>query len=562
MNAVTHVGELVDDVAQFFAPVSSDLVDSLVGEYRGMRERIEALAAAVEKEEHAGALTHFINGNLRDDRNVIPHHIGNLFDLAGAIGHLNGMYWNKALHMTDVLDYMPQARRREWDEQIRNPLGIKANSRTGEKEQPPLPEFEEETVRSTLSHLLHSRSQFFAERIDGIFRALSKTHVTNCPEGFNKRMILNRAITHYDTVDHDTAGVINDLRCVIAKFMGREEPKYYVTSDTVSRCRYPNGQWHTIDGGALRMRIYNGVGTAHLEVHPDIAWRLNGVLASIYPAAIPEKNRTRPKRQRKIKDFDLMERPLPFSVIGLLSGMKPAVRPRENPSFQQSRFADTPHTLQFGHGDHDKHALAEAEKVLEAIGGVPDKEGNVSFWRFDYEPRQVINEIVVSGCIPDHKSHQFYPTPTALAERAVDLAGIGPEDDCLEPSAGTGNLAELIHGAHSLCCVEVSPLHCKILEAKGFKPLTTDFLKWHAPTGFDRIVMNPPFDQGRWLAHLEHAASMLRRGGRLVAILPSGAKNKDPLPDLQCQWYGPYDNQFAGASVSVVILVADRSYAS
>ncbi len=554
MNAVTHVGELVDDVAQFFAPVSSDLVDSLVGEYRGMRERIEALAAAVEQEEHAGALTHFINGNLRDDRNGTPHHIGNLFDLRGAIGHLNGMYWNKALHMTDVLDYMPQARRSEWNEQIRNPLGIKANSRSGEKEQPPLPEFEEESVRSTLSHLLHSRSQFFAERIDGIFRSLSKTHVTNCPEGFNKRMILGRAITHYDTVDHDTAGVINDLRCVIAKFMGRDEPKYHVTGDTISRCRYPNGQWQSIDGGSLRMRIYNGVGTAHLEVHPDIAWRLNGVLASIYPAAIPEKNRTRPKRQRKIKDFELMERPLPFSVIGLLSGMKPFHVPRGGDRLHG--WERVPMTMKFDHGDHDKHTKAEAERVLQAIGGVRDKQANAEYWQFDYEPQEVISQIVVSGCVPDQKSHQFYPTPSDLAEQAVELAAIDPHHDCLEPSAGTGSIAELMSGGSSLCCVEISPLHCKVLEAKGMKPLTKDFIKWDGATGFDRIVMNPPFDQGRWQIHLEHAARMLRPGGRLVAILPSGAKNKKPLPSMQCEWHGPYDNRFAGASVSVVILVA------
>lgn len=68
--------------------------------------------------------------------------------------------------------------------------------------------------------------------------------------------------------------------------------------------------------------------------------------------------------------------------------------------------------------------------------------------------------------------------------------------------------------------------------------------------------MNPPFDQGRWQAHLEHAAGLLNAGGRLVAILPASAQRKDVLPGWICVWHGPYDNAFVGASVSVVILVA------
>lgn len=70
--------------------------------------------------------------------------------------------------------------------------------------------------------------------------------------------------------------------------------------------------------------------------------------------------------------------------------------------------------------------------------------------------------------------------------------------------------------------------------------------------------MNPPFDQGRWQAHLEHAAGLLRDGGRLVAILPESARRADPLPGWRCAWHGPFANAFPGASVSVVILVAER----
>jgi hypothetical protein len=71
--------------------------------------------------------------------------------------------------------------------------------------------------------------------------------------------------------------------------------------------------------------------------------------------------------------------------------------------------------------------------------------------------------------------------------------------------------------------------------------------------------MNPPFDRGQWQAHVEHAAGLLNADGRLVAILPSGAPQKlKALPGCALAWHGPYENQFPGTSVSVVILVAQR----
>ncbi|MNH18893.1 hypothetical protein D3C79_786140 [compost metagenome] len=70
--------------------------------------------------------------------------------------------------------------------------------------------------------------------------------------------------------------------------------------------------------------------------------------------------------------------------------------------------------------------------------------------------------------------------------------------------------------------------------------------------------MNPPFSDGRWQAHVEHAATMC--GGRLVAILPASAKNKFTLTGFTCEWSQVFDNEFDGASVSVVILKADRIY--
>jgi hypothetical protein len=125
-----------------------------------------------------------------------------------------------------------------------------------------------------------------------------------------------------------------------------------------------------------------------------------------------------------------------------------------------------------------------------------------------------------------------------------------------------GGLADLLPKERTTC-VEISGLHCKVLEGKGHRVVWSDFLPWaegRAGEGkaFDRIVMNPPFSEGRWRAHTEQAAGLLAAGGRLVAVLPASAKGSGILPGFDCRWHGPYDNEFAGTSVSVVLLAADK----
>lgn len=181
MNAIVMnaSGELIDNFEQFFAPVSTDLVDTLVAQHDAAAAKIHAMADAVTNPEVSSALQYFLRGNGADSARGF---VRDLFDVEGAKGALLEDSWSNALNITDVYQYMPQKRRDEWHEQIRNPLGAK-DRRTGEFTQPPLPAFEGDTVRSTLQGLLHSRSQFFAERVDGIFSSLSRSHVTNRPEG-------------------------------------------------------------------------------------------------------------------------------------------------------------------------------------------------------------------------------------------------------------------------------------------------------------------------------------------------------------------------------------------
>ena len=555
---------LVDPDCEFFAPASTDMIDTLVGQYQQARQRIEQVAEFAASETFGSVIDYFLEGNSTDERgqSSLRASASQLFQPAGAVAQLNAAYWSKALSLTDVYDAMPQDRRNQWNAQIRCPKGVRKHRSETEWETPPLPEFEEKTVRATLQALLASRAKFFAERVDGIFRALSGEHVTNSPSAFGKRMIIAGLVTYYGSTDSDRVGYINDLRCVIARFMGRtDEPGWRSTTAIVERARKERrGEWISIDGGALRLRAYL-CGTAHLEVHPDMAWRLNSILAHLYPLAIPPEFRQKPKR--KPKGVELMMRPLPFAVLALLADMKPAVEfiPQPDNWREKYRLQQIKNAVSFDRVGTDKHVIAEAERVLESIGGVRATTGKaINYWQFDYDPRDVIADIVASGCVPDDKSHQFYPTPDELADMAVDLAEIGPDHSCAEPSAGTGAIADRMPKDRTMC-MEVSKLRADVLAAKGYTVINADFLALSEHEfKFDRIVMNPPFDRGQWQAHLQHAAAMLNRGGRLVAILPASAKGKDVLPaGFRVEWHQTFENEFAGTGVSVVFMIAERS---
>ncbi|MEQ9449315.1 MAG: DUF4942 domain-containing protein, partial [Rhodospirillaceae bacterium] len=195
---------------------------------------------------------------------------------------------------------MPDERRREWFNQIH------------EHECPP---FDEATVRDNIGLLMAQRMDFLSEMVDGIFRGLSGDHVTNRPEGFSKRMIVDCCYTEFGTSGRKQ-GLIQDLRAVVAKFMSRDHPRYGATSAAMRYFRRFTGEWHLMDGGAFKVRVYKK-GTAHIEVHPQIAWRLNQILAHRHPSAIPPAHRQRPKRAPK--SVTLFERPIPFAVLEALS---------------------------------------------------------------------------------------------------------------------------------------------------------------------------------------------------------------------------------------------------
>lgn len=533
------LSSLMLDGSDFFAPIKPNALRELVDDYDRMRANIDQVVGFFAG-NLSGIVHYFIEGNRRQDNSRYSAiSAGKIFERSGAVAALNAEYWQRALNLTDVYQHMPQARRSEWSKAIHDMS---------------TPEFTLPAVVETMRDLMASRERFLAERVDGIFRALSGEHVTNAPEAFGKRMIIARIITCYGSVEHDRVGFINDLRVVIAKFMGRGEPRWNSSSALVDHARANRGQWQSIDGGALRLRVYK-CGTAHMEVHPDIAWRLNSILAYLYPTAIPASSRRRPARASKT--FAPIERLLPFAVIEVLSEVSQAREPAKDD--WRDRWRYIPMTVDMPFREHPAEIRAEAARVLAYIGGVEIRPGR---FQFDYEPGEVIGEIVRTGALPDQKSHQFYPTPESVAAVAYAFADIGPEHRVLEPSAGTGSLAAVLPQGRTTC-VELSPLHCAVLRARGYSTIEGDFIAWadaqiSTSNRFDRIVMNPPFANGRALQHVERAASLLASNGRIVAVLPASMRGNDVLPGWSHVWSDSFAGEFAGTGVSVAVVSIER----
>lgn len=121
----------------------------------------------------------------------------------------------------------------------------------------------------------------------------------------------------------------------------------------------------------------------------------------------------------------------------------------------------------------------------------------------------------------------FFPTPKPLIDAMLDAADIQPGDSVLEPSAGKGDILDAIRSRYpeaKASGIEVSQTLADIVKGKGHDVQNRDFLE--VPTGEgarpNKIVMNPPFEKGLDIEHVQHAFDVLAPGGRLVAIMSEG----------------------------------------
>jgi protein-L-isoaspartate O-methyltransferase len=171
-------------------------------------------------------------------------------------------------------------------------------------------------------------------------------------------------------------------------------------------------------------------------------------------------------------------------------------------------------------GTLDRTTYTEVDKVLKELGGKWSRGKKAHI--FESDPTDEIQAVLRSREVMLLSKNGFYPTPRELTEYVVGCADIENGQTVLEPSAGNGGLACVVREMYpeaKLTVVEIQPKLVATLKAKGFNNVTcADFLRMTPEPIYDRIVMNPPFEQQADCAHIMHAFRFLKPGGRMAAI--------------------------------------------
>jgi len=182
------------------------------------------------------------------------------------------------------------------------------------------------------------------------------------------------------------------------------------------------------------------------------------------------------------------------------------------------------HTYYADAGRPPKDAGEQSLAVWALLSGKTDEEKHADALRQKIEGLQF------------SKIPGYFPTPPAVVELMLDHANIGPVDVVCEPSAGSGAIIDGIierHGDTPIIVVyEINATLCEILRLKGFDARPLDFLASDCRPSYDRIVMNPPFENQQDVKHVLHAYSRLKPGGRLVSVMsasPFFRSNKESV---------------------------------
>ena len=117
----------------------------------------------------------------------------------------------------------------------------------------------------------------------------------------------------------------------------------------------------------------------------------------------------------------------------------------------------------------------------------------------------------------------YYPTPEAVGHYVINEADLDTYGLLvLEPSAGTGDLAKLAADAGATVdCIELQPHFADDLrKTNRYRSVVAgDFLQIPVASIYDRVIMNPPFENGADMEHVLRAIEWLKPGGILVAIV-------------------------------------------
>lgn len=537
------VAHIPDNYREFLPTMTTPAVDELLHAYEQGEEGMRRLHVDLMCKENRSVLEAFAYGaeayQSSSKKSFWAKDFIDLFNLPRAINARQEHFWFQLFDLCSLTNILPQELWEKWRDSF---TAWRSFSTGGERIAAGIPPFDRTTVYSSLSLIESHRANFFSMRVDALWKGLSPSHKTNWGGAFHKRFILDWMYNDHGSPTSKER-VFNDLINACSTILTGAEDPFTSAYGELRHAREHPGEWMEVMGGVMRIKAFLK-GTLHVEIHPDVAYRLNVALAYMHPNALPDEATLKPPRRKTgFGSVELVKSTIPPQVRSYLS------------ECMQQQQADglwllTPRVASHVIGRLSGGIRKMIDEAIEQIGGAP--QGHVHV--FDYPPMEVVSEVVKLGKVPDKVSHQFYSTSPELAKEFVEWVGVQDSALCYETSAGTGSIAK--HMPLQTYCVEVDRLRAMALDKMGFDVKQADFLRLspadlHGEVDF--VLMNPPYARGAWMAHIEHAVQFVRYGGAIGAILPEGARRKMPvILGVEVEFSEPKKNCFPDASISVV----------
>lgn len=218
-------------------------------------------------------------------------------------------------------------------------------------------------------------------------------------------------------------------------------------------------------------------------------------------------------------------------------------------------------------GQLDADTYRRVKKVLDVYGGKWNRKAGTHTFTTDFRPH--LAHLIGGGKVGADNGGKnplaFFPTPAPLVQSLLEMLPNLNGVRVLEPSAGTGAIADALRTAGALVdTLELDDTRHAALTAAGHTVIGRDFLAWTPTQKYPVIVMNPPFstadDAQAYLTHIDHAwTTCLEPGGVLAAIAPVGFTYRADLRPttlrLRVQQFGSHvyndKNAFAASGTAV-----------
>lgn len=205
--------------------------------------------------------------------------------------------------------------------------------------------------------------------------------------------------------------------------------------------------------------------------------------------------------------------------------------------------------------------------ILEMLGGKWNSGKRAFIFKSD--PTPLLQSILGQEPINFKKEYQYFPTPSHVGEKMVEMLDLEEEHLLLEPSAGQGHLVlEVLKRFPSMQvdCYEIfEPNRIFLRQIPNVNLFTEpDFLEGTNNLGkYDRIIANPPFSKNRDILHIYRMFVNLKPGGKMVTLSGphwkiSGNKTetmfREWLEEVKAEFYEIEANSFEDTKVQTTII--------